>query len=397
MEPGLNAFDTIGPTMRHQVTQRGVGGLFNVRSNPVGGILDAIREFCFPSRMMEDGNGGYADVAEDGSVMQDDGTWGVTGYSGGGFEFPFSGGGQFGGNGMFCGDGTVWDQATMRCIPKMDDDDTMPPPPDACSYGAIDNALQDLEEAAVMCDRTAIAAIKNNAMSCRAATRDTDRPRSNRWKDVIDACDRTLMNIQGRCDGPPPPDMNCPTGQVWDPVTMMCKTSTQCPPGQVWNPTRMMCEPDMPPPPMRCNQANATQMRMGLTNAITAKDCDFIRVIEMQASECVRGLPDGDLRMRYRNIRDDARAALTDSCDKSMPMMPNPMLPGMSCMPGWHWENNGQQCEPDNILPPTPAEQMVIEQGCIANGGMYNPATYGCTGNVLCVRRRWSYPRKMCF
>src|SRR5216684_7735127 len=57
-------FDFLQPTMRKQVTQVGYGGPFVIRGNPIGAVVDAIRNFCFPAPIeTTDGGMNYNDLS----------------------------------------------------------------------------------------------------------------------------------------------------------------------------------------------------------------------------------------------------------------------------------------------------------------------------------------------
>lgn len=64
-------FDQAGPPIRRVATQAGYGGPIVGRSNPFGFIFDAIRGFCVPASMTEDGNGGYTDNSGMGASSPD--------------------------------------------------------------------------------------------------------------------------------------------------------------------------------------------------------------------------------------------------------------------------------------------------------------------------------------
>ncbi len=93
-------FDHAGPPIRRVITQAGYGGPIVGRSNPIGFIFDAIRGFCMPASMQEDGNGGFEDLSGMGASSPDLALpaedvgfgFGAFGLSGGG------GGGPQGGN-----------------------------------------------------------------------------------------------------------------------------------------------------------------------------------------------------------------------------------------------------------------------------------------------------------
>lgn len=96
-------FDLAGPPIRRVATQAGYGGPIVGRSNPIGFIFDAIRGFCQPAAMREDGNGGYEDLSGMGASSPDlalpaeDQGLGFGVYGGGGGGFGFQGGGSSGG------------------------------------------------------------------------------------------------------------------------------------------------------------------------------------------------------------------------------------------------------------------------------------------------------------
>jgi len=82
-------FDFLQPDMRRQVTQVGYGGPFVIRSNPIGGLIDAIRNFCFPVPMQTTDGTNYTDLSGMGLGTYGDytsqypGDYGVGNYPGG--------------------------------------------------------------------------------------------------------------------------------------------------------------------------------------------------------------------------------------------------------------------------------------------------------------------------
>lgn len=64
-------FDHAGPPIRRVITQAGYGGPIVGRSNPIGFIFDAIRGFCMPAAMRDDGNGGFEDLSGIGASSPD--------------------------------------------------------------------------------------------------------------------------------------------------------------------------------------------------------------------------------------------------------------------------------------------------------------------------------------
>jgi len=71
-------FDEFQPQMVHGLTQAGYGGPFVIRGNPVGAVLDVLRNFCAPMPMQAQADGSYIDTS-----MMPYTDLGALGYAGG--------------------------------------------------------------------------------------------------------------------------------------------------------------------------------------------------------------------------------------------------------------------------------------------------------------------------
>jgi hypothetical protein len=116
--PANLPFDAIAPRLRKGVTQVGYGGPFVLRSNPIGGLIDTVRGFCFPVPMMDDGSGLYQDLSGQGLDSA-----GISGGFGGGAiqpNDPLSApmGDMMSPATMMCGPGQAYDAVTMTCQPS---------------------------------------------------------------------------------------------------------------------------------------------------------------------------------------------------------------------------------------------------------------------------------------
>jgi hypothetical protein len=174
-EPANLPWDSVGPSVRFQVVQAGEGGPFVMRSNPIGGIVDAIRGFCFPTPMVEDGNGGYDSELGLGSP-QTESEWGIF-QGGGGLPFlPSVGAGI----------------STM-----------MPDPPPAnnmvadCGPAALYEMNRKLTMAGQRCDIPGAQMVKSAAAACAANAPVAIKPG---WVQLSARADRVITSLENRCN-----------------------------------------------------------------------------------------------------------------------------------------------------------------------------------------------------
>jgi len=114
----VGPFDQVGPRMRAGLAQTDImfGG-FIVRSNPIGAIFDAVRAFCSPMPMQEDGSDGYA-AADAGYSTPE-----LTSFDAGSVapSQPLDSA-WFGppqpATYQNCGAGSMWDAGLSACVPQ---------------------------------------------------------------------------------------------------------------------------------------------------------------------------------------------------------------------------------------------------------------------------------------
>jgi hypothetical protein len=198
-------FDFLQPQMRKQVTQAGYGGPFVIRSNPIGAIVDAIRNFCYPAPMEQ--------VSSDGGVYADQ--YGMDGNLGGDVGaggFPYlgqSGGGGFSPqNILSCGTGTMPDATNMFCVPTAGTGAMPTPTPttgmDPC--GAINLGIQQAKFAAatVTADVYGVCEVSLLARQCQMAP--NSKPMQAAWKVLADSSKAVALRLNKGmlCDNLPP-------------------------------------------------------------------------------------------------------------------------------------------------------------------------------------------------
>lgn len=194
--------DFHGPRMRRGLTQAGYGGPFVLRSNPFGGIIDAVRGFCLPVPMEEGDTGGYSDLTGEGL-----GTPGA--------DFPIAVGGPGGqylpqivGGGMSpmqaCGAGSVWDGLQMQCVPDMAMTEigglpVAPTQPPVGAYAELQEAGRRLQMAVANCDVTGIEQIRLQAgINAKIGTEGT----RGQWKALFNEAAQQKAAARKRCAQP---------------------------------------------------------------------------------------------------------------------------------------------------------------------------------------------------
>jgi len=183
--------------MRRQVTQVGYGGPFVIRGNPIGAIVDAIRNFCFPAPMQAmNGGMGYEDLsgAGLGTYGTDTGSLGLgSGYSGGFGTNPYVPLSQQ------CGTGTMPDYSTGMCVPTSNVTTSNPPTttmtmamgcdyPSLVAFSAQAGAAYGLRDVQTLCN------LQGMASACASALNPSD-PLNGRYMDLSNRIGRWLKAL----------------------------------------------------------------------------------------------------------------------------------------------------------------------------------------------------------
>lgn len=161
-------FDFLQPPMTKQVTQAGYGGPFVIRSNPIGGLLDTIRNFCFPVPMQQTDTG-FSDLSGAGLGSYGDYTSPYLGSIG------YQGGSPLGGNsytpcGGTCGSGQTCDPITNMCMTPTstaNPSSGMMMSPGACDYSQI--PAYGAQLVACAGDKTCLCNLAKQASLCAQA------------------------------------------------------------------------------------------------------------------------------------------------------------------------------------------------------------------------------------
>lgn len=180
----------MGPPMRHGLSQAGNAGPFVVRSNPIGAVLDAVRGFCFPVQMEEDGNSGFEDI-EFGAFSSPGAETGFA-YGQAGPPNYYTGPVT---DSASCGPGTSWDGT--QCVPEgMMMGSSPVPTEDPCGQSHLLRARETLRTAVSACDRAGIAQVLDTARSCR----DTSRGKNAAaWVKLVGEAKAELDRARARC------------------------------------------------------------------------------------------------------------------------------------------------------------------------------------------------------